>query len=222
VDQVLDTDDNEESKPKSKLESKSGSSVSKPTVKKDKRVYDKEFLLSKSNLNDESVKVAYTLKGSDKLYSDESFPIRSVRFEMIQKVFKITEINISEIKDLNLNGKSNQYTSRDQQRINKKMGYNCGYSFQQKPNHNRNFKKKGLGFVPPKNYKNEKVYKPKTVFVSGKTTEAEKEQSFRKQTNQEFLAKKQEELKKNEVPKKIEKRTCFQCKIAGHVAKDCP
>ncbi|MFS7925698.1 putative transcription factor interactor and regulator CCHC(Zn) family [Helianthus anomalus] len=40
--------------------------------------------------------------------------------------------------------------------------------------------------------------------------------------NQEFLAKKQEELKKTEVPKKIEKRTCFQCKIAGHVAKDCP
>ncbi|KAJ0451725.1 putative transcription factor interactor and regulator CCHC(Zn) family [Helianthus annuus] len=127
VDQVLDTDDNEESKPKSKPESKSGSSASKPTVKKDKRVYDKEFLLSKSNLNDESVKVAYTLKGSDKLYSDESFPIRSVRFEMIQKFFKITEINISEIKDLNLNGKPKQYTSRDQQRINKKMGYNCGY-----------------------------------------------------------------------------------------------
>ncbi|MFS7984934.1 putative transcription factor interactor and regulator CCHC(Zn) family [Helianthus anomalus] len=66
------------------------------------------------------------------------------------------------------------------------------------------------------------MYKPKTVFVSGKTTEAEKEKSFRKQTNQEFLAKKQEELKKTEVPKKIEKRTCFQCKIAGHVAKDCP
>ncbi|KAM0052065.1 putative transcription factor interactor and regulator CCHC(Zn) family [Helianthus debilis subsp. tardiflorus] len=102
VDQVLDKDDNEESKP----ESKSASSVSKQTVKKDKRVYDKEFLLSKSNLNDESVKVAYTLKGSDKLYSDESFPIRSVRIEMIQKVFKITEINISEIKDLNLNGMS--------------------------------------------------------------------------------------------------------------------
>ncbi|KAJ0463050.1 putative transcription factor interactor and regulator CCHC(Zn) family [Helianthus annuus] len=218
VDQVLDKDDNEESKP----ELKSGSSASKQTVKKDKRVYDKEFLLSKSNLNDESVKVAYTLKGSDKLYSDESFPIRSVRIEMIQKVFKITDINISEIKDFNLNGKPKQYTSRDQQRINKKMGYNCGYSFQQKSNHNRNFKKKGLGFIPPKNYKNEKFYKQKNVFVSGKTSEAEKEKLFRNQTNQEFLAKKQEEPKKTEVLKKVEKRSCFQCKAVGHLAKDCP
>ncbi|KAJ0925822.1 hypothetical protein HanRHA438_Chr04g0164021 [Helianthus annuus] len=156
VDQVLDKDDSEESNMESKPKSKSEFDESKPTIKKDKRVYDKEFLMSKSNLNNESFKVAYTLKDSDKLYSDEAFPIRSVRFEMIQKVFKITEINISEIKDLNLIGKPKQYTSRDQQRINKKMGYNCGYSFQKKPNHNRNFKKKGLGFVPPKNYKNEK------------------------------------------------------------------
>ncbi|MFS7936717.1 putative transcription factor interactor and regulator CCHC(Zn) family [Helianthus anomalus] len=183
VDQVLDKDDSEESNTEFKPESKSESDASKSTIKRDKRVYDKQFLLSKSNLNDESFKVAYTLKDSDKLYSDEAFPIRSVRFEMIQKVFKITEINISKIKDLNLNGKSKQYTSRDQQKINKKMSYNCGYSFQKKPNHNRNFKKKGLGFIQPKNYKNEKVYKPKTVFVSGKTTEAEKEQAFRKQTN---------------------------------------
>ncbi|KAM0008884.1 putative transcription factor interactor and regulator CCHC(Zn) family [Helianthus debilis subsp. tardiflorus] len=222
VDQVLDTDDNEESKTKSKPESKSGSNASKQTVNKDKRVYDKEFLLSKSNLNDESVKVAYTLKGSDKLYSDESFPIRSVRIEMIQKVFKITEINISEIKDFNLNGKPKQYTSRDQQRINKKMGYNCGYRFQKKPNHDRNYKKKGLGLIPPKNYKNEKFYKQKNVFVSGKTSEAEKEKLFRNQTNQEFLAKKQEESKKTEVLKKVEKRSCFQCKAVGHLAKDCP
>ncbi|MFS7927079.1 putative transcription factor interactor and regulator CCHC(Zn) family [Helianthus anomalus] len=102
------------------------------------------------------------------------------------------------------------------------MGYNCGYSFQKKPNHNRNFKKKGLGFVPPKNYKNEKVYKPKTVFVSGNTSEAEKEQAFRNQTNKEFLAKKQDEKKKSFVQEKIETRTCYQCKTGGHIAMNCP
>ncbi|KAM0066766.1 putative transcription factor interactor and regulator CCHC(Zn) family [Helianthus debilis subsp. tardiflorus] len=222
VDQVLDQDDSEESKMESKPKSKSGSDTSKSTIKKNKRVYDTKFLLSKSNLNDEPVKVAYTLKDSDKLYSDETFPIKSVRIEMINKVFKITEINISEIKDLNLSRNHKQYTSREQQKINKKMGYNCGYNFQKKSNHNRNFKKKGLGFNQPKNYKNEKVYKPKTVFVSGKTLEAEKEQAFRKQTNQEFIAKKQEDMKKNVVQKKIETRTCFQCKTAGHVARNCP
>ncbi|KAJ0650065.1 putative transcription factor interactor and regulator CCHC(Zn) family [Helianthus annuus] len=217
ADQVLEKDEIEESK----SESKSESDTSKSTIKKDKRVYDKEFLLSKYNLNDEPVKVAYTLKDSDKLYSDEIFPIRSVKIEMIKKVFKITEINISEIKDLNLYEKRKQYTSRDQQRINKKMGYNYGYSFQMKPNHNGNFKKKGLGFNQPKNYKNEKVYKPKTVFVSGKSLEAEKEQAFRKQTNKEFLAKKQEEMKKSVAQKKIETRTCFQCKTDGHIARNC-
>ncbi|XP_021995338.1 golgin subfamily A member 6-like protein 6 [Helianthus annuus] len=41
------------------------------------------------------------------------------------------------------------------------------------------------------------------VEISGKSSEAEKEQAFRKQTNQELLAKKQEELKKCVVQKKI-------------------
>ncbi|KAJ0869475.1 hypothetical protein HanRHA438_Chr11g0489551 [Helianthus annuus] len=102
VDHVLDKDDMEESKSESKSESSTPSS----TVKKDKRVYNKEFLLSKSNLNDETFKVAYTLNDSDKLYSDEEFPIRGVKTEMIKKVFKLTEINISEIKDVNLSEKT--------------------------------------------------------------------------------------------------------------------
>ncbi|MFS7988096.1 hypothetical protein Hanom_Chr11g01030551 [Helianthus anomalus] len=173
----------------SKRKSKSESDTSKSTIKKDKRVYDKEFLISKSNLNDEPVKVAYTLKDFDKLYSDEIFPIKSVKIEMIKKVFKITEINISEINDLNLSGKPKQYTSRDQQRINKKMGYNYGYSFQKKPNHNGNFKKKCLGFNQSKNYKNEKVYKPKTVFISGKNIRSRERTSFQEPDGQRIPCK---------------------------------
>ena len=85
----------------SKLESKSDSSSSseKSPSSPVKRVYNKEFLLSKSNLNDESINLAYMLNDADKLYSDEEFPIRSVKTEMIKQVFKLTEINISEIKD---------------------------------------------------------------------------------------------------------------------------
>ncbi|XP_021992094.1 troponin T, skeletal muscle-like [Helianthus annuus] len=45
------------------------------------------------------------------------------------------------------------------------------------------------------------------VEISGKSSEAEKGQVFRKQTNQEFLAKKQEEVKRSVAQKKIETRT---------------
>ena len=97
---------------------------------------------------------------------DKEFPIRGVKNKFIKKVFKLTEINISEIKDLNLNCKPKFYTSRVQQRLNKKKGYNSGSGFQKKPNQNRSYKKKGLGFVPPKNHKNDKNSKTKTEFVS--------------------------------------------------------
>ncbi|KAJ0922119.1 hypothetical protein HanPSC8_Chr05g0199891 [Helianthus annuus] len=174
-DQVLDMDEGSKSESKSDSSSSSEKSLSSPV----KRVYNKEFLLSKSNLNDESVKVAYILKDSDKLYPDNEFPIRSVKTEMIKQVFKLTEINISEIKDLNLDGKPNKYTSsRTQQRVNMKMGYGCGYGFQKKSNHNSNFKKKGLGFSTSENYKNEKNYKPKTKFVAGGSSEDEQKKPF--------------------------------------------
>ncbi|KAJ0903858.1 hypothetical protein HanPSC8_Chr07g0274911 [Helianthus annuus] len=105
VDHVLENDEIEESKSEFVTESKSESSTPGQTEKQDKIVYDKEFLLSKSNLDDESFKVAYTLNDSDKLYSDEEFPIRGVKTEMIKKVFKLAKIDISEIKDLCLNEK---------------------------------------------------------------------------------------------------------------------
>ncbi|KAJ0522101.1 hypothetical protein HanIR_Chr10g0478701 [Helianthus annuus] len=82
VDHVLDNDETEESK----SESKSEFSTPGQNEKQGKRFYDKEFLLSKSNLNDETFKVAYTLNDSDKLYSDEEFPIRGVKTEMIKKI----------------------------------------------------------------------------------------------------------------------------------------
>ena len=122
---MLDTD--EES------ESKSGSEGLNSSVNSEnssvKRSYSKEFLLSKASLNDETFEVVYTLNDSDKLYYNKEFLIRSVRFDMIKKVFKMTEINISEIKDLNLTGKPKKYTSRVQQRLNKKKGYNSGSRF---------------------------------------------------------------------------------------------
>ncbi|MFS7945164.1 hypothetical protein Hanom_Chr06g00520971 [Helianthus anomalus] len=151
-----------ESKSESMSKSKSESSTSSQTDKQGKRVYDKEFLLSKSNLSDEIFKVAYTLNDSEKLHFDEEFPKRGVKSEMIKKVFKLIEINISEIKDVNLAAKPKTYTSRVKQRENKKKGYGSGSGFQKKPNHNGNFKKKGLGFIPTEN---QKIRKMKNMFV---------------------------------------------------------
>ncbi|KAF5813130.1 hypothetical protein HanXRQr2_Chr03g0094631 [Helianthus annuus] len=63
VDQVLDMDEGSKSESKSDSSSSSEKSPSSPV----KRVYNKEFLLSKSNLNDESIKIAYILNDSHKL-----------------------------------------------------------------------------------------------------------------------------------------------------------
>ncbi|KAF5759609.1 putative transcription factor interactor and regulator CCHC(Zn) family [Helianthus annuus] len=194
VDHVLDNDETEESKSESMSESKSESSIPDQKEKQGKIVYDKEFLLSKSNLSDETFKVAYTLNDSDKLYSDEEFPIRGVKTELIKKVFKLIEINISEIKDLNLTDKPKKYTSRVKQRENKKKGYGSGSGFQKKPNHD-NFKKKGT------------------------SSEEEEKKAFWRQSNREFLAKKQEEIKNAGQRKKT--RTCFKCGRIGHLAVNC-
>ncbi|KAJ0542793.1 putative transcription factor interactor and regulator CCHC(Zn) family [Helianthus annuus] len=132
----------------------------------------------------------------------------------------MTEINISEIKDLKLTGKPKKYTSRVQQWLNKKKGYNSGAGFQKKPNQNRSYKKKGLGFIPPENYKNVKNSKTKTEFVSGGSSEEEQKKPFWRQSNQEFLAAK----KRNgaEVLHSRETRTCYKCNEAGHIAWNCP
>ncbi|MFS7952667.1 hypothetical protein Hanom_Chr07g00609611 [Helianthus anomalus] len=153
IKKVFDQVSDEESESKSKSESsesksESGSSSSsvnspKPSVK---RAYSKEFLLSKSNLNDETFEVVYTVNDSDKLYYNKEFPIRSVKTEMINKTFKLIEINITELKVLKDLEKSKKYTSRVQQRLNKKNGYNSGSGFQKKSNHNGNYKKERFRF----------------------------------------------------------------------------
>ncbi|TKW72290.1 MAG: hypothetical protein DI543_27440 [Bradyrhizobium icense] len=57
-------------------------------------------------------------------------------------------------------------------------------------------------------------------FVSGTSTDEEEKTSFWRETNSEFLKKKQAELKKVAEQKK-DSRTCFKCNNVGHIAKDC-
>ncbi|KAJ0496310.1 putative transcription factor interactor and regulator CCHC(Zn) family [Helianthus annuus] len=56
---------------------------------------------------------------------------------------------------------------------------------------------------------------------SGRTSsEEEEKKDFWRQSNNEFLAKKQDELKKM-AEENTDMRTCFRCNTVGHIAKDC-
>ncbi|KAJ0795026.1 putative transcription factor interactor and regulator CCHC(Zn) family [Helianthus annuus] len=58
------------------------------------------------------------------------------------------------------------------------------------------------------------------TFVSGTSSEEEEKKDFWRQSNNEFLTKKQDEMKKLTEQKK-DTRTCFQCNTVGHIARDC-
>ncbi|KAJ0578660.1 putative transcription factor interactor and regulator CCHC(Zn) family [Helianthus annuus] len=54
----------------------------------------------------------------------------------------------------------------------------------------------------------------------GTSAEGEEKKEFWRQSNSEFLAKKQDEMKKMTEQKK-DTRTCFQCNKVGHIAREC-
>ncbi|MFS7905791.1 hypothetical protein Hanom_Chr01g00051831 [Helianthus anomalus] len=57
-------------------------------------------LKSQYNLSDEPTLVMYKMNGSDKLYSDAEFPIENVNVDTHKKVFKLFDIDVSEVKGL--------------------------------------------------------------------------------------------------------------------------
>ncbi|MFS7997754.1 hypothetical protein Hanom_Chr12g01145601 [Helianthus anomalus] len=64
---------------------------------------------SETNLNDDSKGLVYTMIGSDKLLLDILFPIQNVISEKIDKVFKMVEIEKSEIPKFAGKGHKNFY-----------------------------------------------------------------------------------------------------------------
>ncbi|KAJ0590722.1 putative transcription factor interactor and regulator CCHC(Zn) family [Helianthus annuus] len=56
--------------------------------------------------------------------------------------------------------------------------------------------------------------------TQGTSTDKEEKTSFWRETNSEFLKKKQAEMKKVAEQQK-NSRTCFKCNSFGHIAKDC-
>ncbi|MFS7938343.1 hypothetical protein Hanom_Chr05g00438551 [Helianthus anomalus] len=62
---------------------------------------DEEYIpKSKSKLNDDPNMIMYKTFGSEKLFSDDEFPIQNVNLKRLEKVFKLVEIEVSEIENL--------------------------------------------------------------------------------------------------------------------------
>ncbi|KAJ0802357.1 putative transcription factor interactor and regulator CCHC(Zn) family [Helianthus annuus] len=163
VDQVLDKD--EESKSESKSENSNSSDKSSSTPVK--RAYNNDFLISKNNLNDETFKVAYTLNDSDKLYSGEEFPIRSVKTEMINKTDK-------EFLAKKQGGMKKDVAQKKEKRTCyqcKKVGHiawNCPKATQTKQGVSANLKEKLVDNEPPT--EQFKVFKNSTFEVGESST----------------------------------------------------
>ncbi|KAJ0539913.1 putative transcription factor interactor and regulator CCHC(Zn) family [Helianthus annuus] len=155
---------------------------------------------SEKKLNDDSKGLVYTMIGSDKLFLDVVFPIQNVISEKVDKVFKMVEIEKSEISKFV--GKSH------------KGSYN-------KPGFKKKNMKAGLGYKKRQNRnKNETLnYQAKMSFVQGNSLAEEKELKIRRQSNAEFEAQKR---KQQPQVKDVSMRTCFKCDKKGHLARKCP
>ncbi|KAM0071966.1 putative transcription factor interactor and regulator CCHC(Zn) family [Helianthus debilis subsp. tardiflorus] len=144
---------------------------------------------SEKKLNDDSKGLVYTMIGSDKLFLDVVFPIQNVISEKIDKVFKMVEIEKSEISKFV--GKGHK-------------------TFYNKPGFKKKNMKACLGYKKKQKWKKNEVpnYQTKMSFVQGKSLAEEKELKFGRQSNEEFLAR-----KKRQQPqvKDVSKRTCFKC-----------
>ncbi|KAM0050072.1 putative transcription factor interactor and regulator CCHC(Zn) family [Helianthus debilis subsp. tardiflorus] len=192
VGKVVESVLKEESVEKGKSESQDGSEGS----------FHEEYLKnskSEKNLNEDSKGLVYTMIGSDKLFLDIVFPIQNVISEKIDKVFKMVEIEKSEIP---------------------KFAGKCHKTFYNKPGYKKKNMKAGLGYKKKQNWKKNEMpnYQAKMNFVHGTSSEEEIELQFRRQSNEGFYAQK----KTQQEVKDVSKTTCFKCDQTGHLARKCP
>ncbi|MFS7904262.1 putative transcription factor interactor and regulator CCHC(Zn) family [Helianthus anomalus] len=169
--------------------------------------HDKYLDKSGSNLDVYLSLVADTIKGSDKLYSDQEFPIQNMNYEKIDQVCKMIEISKSEIENL-----SETYYSKP-----KRTGNN-NYKGKNYPEN----KRKGLGYEKKRNDRYQKPnYKKKVDFVFGSTTVSEKERLGKEPSNDEFYAQKKQREQANKSTIN-DSQTCFKCHEVGHIVRNCP
>ncbi|XP_035834086.1 uncharacterized protein LOC118482627 [Helianthus annuus] len=188
IDQVLD-DDSEKSEKAKSVESGSDS-------EENGNFLERYLTKTDKSADDDSIMVAYTMVGSDKLYSNTEFPLQNVKFENVQKVFKLIELSVNELK-------KNDFFSK----LNKSVGSSRPTSPEKvegvgKNQNNKNqLRNKGLGFEKKMT---KKVVKPKErmndVFVAAQKLKVET-------VTTTFV--------------EYDKRVCYHCNEVGHMAKQC-
>ncbi|XP_035843327.1 uncharacterized protein LOC118490144 [Helianthus annuus] len=164
---------------------------------------------SKNNLNDEPGLLMYKMSGSDKLYSDFEFPLENVNVNKLKNVFKLVEIDLSEVDGLKQTKRQTNF-EKDKAYYKKPVipprfsnnnqnkwsgGYQGGKNYQKRNVQNKKFAVKKIKTEPVKNSvsKNDKFYqrvaspqqtwKPKVVEKkddSPKVSETEKSSSSTK------------------------------------------
>ncbi|KAJ0827652.1 hypothetical protein HanRHA438_Chr17g0828281 [Helianthus annuus] len=102
---------------------------------------DRYLSKTDKSVDDDSIMVAYTMVGSDKLYSNTEFPLQNVKFENVEKVFKLVELSVNEIKKNDFFSKLKKSVGSSRPTSSEKID---GVSKSQ--NKKNQLKNKGIGF----------------------------------------------------------------------------
>ncbi|MFS7976765.1 putative GAG-pre-integrase domain-containing protein [Helianthus anomalus] len=139
---------------------------------------------SKNNLNEESNLVMYNMLDSDKLLSDSEFLIENVNMNKLTNVFKLVEVELSEVNELS--------------QTKRKMSFVKDKSYYKKPvnpprfyNNNRN--NWSGGYQGAKSYQKRNVpnkrFVEKKKFVNSSSSLADEEKDIFSKSNKEFFEK---------------------------------
>ncbi|KAJ0453375.1 putative RNA-directed DNA polymerase [Helianthus annuus] len=158
----------------------------------------------------------YKMKGSDKLYSDHDFPIENVNVGKLRNVFKLIEIDVSEIEGL--------------KQTKRQMNFEKDKAYYKKPVvpprfYNNNKNKWSGGYqggkkFQRKNFQNKKFVEKK-VFVTSSSSLSDEESKIFSKSNKEFFEKKASQPQSEGTSRVFDTRTCFKCNQVGHIARKC-